>query len=116
MERASQLARSGLSAPGTVRVMRYEPNRTVLHVEHSGWSLLVSSEVDMPGWRAYWNGRREPTVTVNGAFLGCFIPPGPGTLQLLYRPDAFIHGLRISVAALIVLFMTAGVAGIRHSR
>jgi hypothetical protein len=116
LDRAPQLGASMNSGEGTVRVIRYAPNRTVLDVDHRGWSLLVSSDVDTPGWRAYWNGQREPTVTVNGAFLGCFIPPGRGTLQLIYRPDAFIHGLRISVAAFIVLLITAGVLGSRRSR
>jgi hypothetical protein len=95
------------SAGGTAHVRVYEANRTVLDVDSRGWSLLVSSDVDWVGWRAYWNGKREPTVTVNGAFVGCFIPPGRGEFQLIYRPDAFINGLRISVLSILLLIGAA---------
>src|SRR5439155_8310773 len=60
---------AGTSAGGTVRVIRYTANSPVLDVESYGWSLLATSNAGWPGWRAYWNGRREPVVTVNAAFL-----------------------------------------------
>ncbi|HKO58199.1 MAG TPA: YfhO family protein, partial [Thermoanaerobaculia bacterium] len=97
------------SAGGSVRVMRYEANRTVLDVDSRGWSLLATSDADWPGWRAYWNGKREPVVTVNDAFLGVFVPPGRGTLELRYRPDAFIDGLRISGAGALIALVLLGV-------
>lgn len=90
------------SAGGSVRVLEYTANRTVLDVDSRGWSLLTTSDADWPGWRAYWNGKREPAVTVNDAFLGVFVPPGKGTLELRYRPDAFIDGLRISGAGTLI--------------
>lgn len=91
---------------GRVRVTSYEAGATELAVDSDGWNLLVSSDVAWPGWRAYWNGERQPPVVVNGAFLGVFIPPGRGTLVLRYRPDAFDQGLRASAWGVALLLAT----------
>ena len=88
---------------GNVRLVSYTSNETQLDIESDGWNLLVSSDVAWPGWRAYWNGARQPTVTANGAFVGCFVPPGRGRLVLRYRPDEFERGRRLGLAGLIAL-------------
>jgi hypothetical protein len=88
---------------GSVSVLRYGDNDTALDVTSNGWNLLVSSDVHWPGWRAYWNGRRQRPVIVNGAFLGCFIAPGKGQLVFRYRPDEFTRGLTLSAAAVVLL-------------
>jgi membrane protein YfhO len=103
------------SAPGTVRVQSYRNNSTTLAVETSGWSLLASSDTHWPGWRAYVNGERQPPVTVNGAFIGCFVPPGRNTVELRYRPAEFERGLRIGVLALLALAVTAAARGFRRA-
>lgn len=94
---------------GDVRIRHYGDNTTLLDVTSNGWNLLVSSDVHWPGWRAYWNGKRQPPVIVNGAFLGCFIPPGKGRLELRYRPDEFTNGLRAAGAG-IALLIILGIA------
>jgi len=88
---------------GIVSIRRYGANTTVLDVTSNGWNLLVSSDVHWPGWRAYWNGQRQPPVVVNGAFLGCFIPPGKGELTLRYIPDEFTRGVQTTAAGLALL-------------
>jgi hypothetical protein len=94
---------------GTATVRRYGANDTALDITSNGWNLLVSSDVNWPGWRAYWNGRRQPPVVVNGAFLGCFIPPGRGQLVFRYVPDEFIRGWKLSAigVALLIAFAVA---------
>lgn len=92
---------------GYVRVRQYSHDTTVLDVSSNGWNLLVSSDVHWPGWRAYWNGDRIPVVTVNGAFAGCFVPPGDGRLTLRYRPGEFTRALATGAATLILLVIIA---------
>ena len=75
--------------------------------------LLASSDVHWRGWRAYWNGKRIPVVTVNGTFLGCFTPPGHGRLRFRYLPDEFVLGSRISIATLLVLLIAVAIARAR---
>jgi hypothetical protein len=88
---------------GNATVRRYDANETALDITSNGWNLLVSSDVNWPGWRAYWNGQRQRPVIVNGAFLGCFIPPGRGQLVFRYRPDEFTRGLQLSAAGVALL-------------
>lgn len=94
---------------GTVdRIVRYAQNETELEVTTNGWSLLASSDNHWRGWRAYWNDRRLPVVTVNGAFLGAFVPPGHGRLRFRYMPDELVNSARVSMATLL-LFVLVGV-------
>ena len=90
-------------AGGQVRVLDYAPARTLLEIDSRGLSLLVSSDVHWPGWRAYWNGVRKDIVTVNGAFVGVFVPPGRGRLELRYRPREVDDGLVAAAAGLLLL-------------
>ena len=86
---------------GEARLIRYADGETELDVSSTGWSLLASSDDHWRGWRAYWNGRRIPVVTINGTFLGCFVPPGHGRLRFRYMPDELVWGMRVSIATLI---------------
>ena len=88
---------------GTVRVVRYEGQRTELEVESRGWNLLVTSDAHWPGWRARVNGRAAEVVKVNGAFNGVYIPPGKGRVELWYWPEEVTHGLIAGIAGLILL-------------
>lgn len=103
------------AAPGAVRIRAYRNNSTALDVETSGWSLLVTSDTNWPGWRAYVNGERQPPVTVNGAFLGCFVPPGTSTVLFRYQPAQFELGLRISVFSILVI-LVVGISSITIRR
>jgi hypothetical protein len=78
-----------------------------LEVQGQGWNLLVTNFPAWSGWRAYWNDDRIPPVTVNGAFLGSFVPPGRGELWLRYRPREFDSGIRLGLIGLLVMLATA---------
>jgi hypothetical protein len=115
VEQAPQLAHANVSTPREVRVKASSTRERQLDVAAgSGWSVIVTHDVDWPGWRAYWNGHRQPVVTVNGAFAGAFVPPEKGTLELRYWPAVFLDGVRVSGAAL-VLFAIAAVVLSRAS-
>jgi SAM-dependent methyltransferase len=102
----SRMPPDALSGVGDVRIARYASRETELDIVSRGWNLLVSSDTHWRGWRAYWNGKRWPVVTVNGAFLGCFVPPGEGRLRFRFMPDEFVNASRVSIASLL-LFVVA---------
>ena len=76
-------------------------------VVSQGWNLLVSNVPWWDGWRVYWNNDRLPPVRVNERFVGTFVPPGRATLRLRYHPVAFDEGLRLALAGLVLLVITA---------
>jgi hypothetical protein len=88
---------------GTVRIVDYEPNRTTLDVDSRGWNLLVTSDTHWAGWKARVNGTAHDVVTVNGAFVGLFVPPGKAKVELWYWPDEVTHGLVAGIVGLALL-------------
>jgi hypothetical protein len=103
VEQAPQLAHANASAPRDLRLKAMRTRERELDVAAaSGWSVIVTHDVDWPGWRAYWNGHRQPVVTVNGAFAGAFVPPEKGTLELRYWPAVFLDGVRVSGVSLVL--------------
>jgi hypothetical protein len=98
-EAGARLAGGG----ATAEVIEYGPNATRLSVSSDGWNLLTSSDTHWPGWRATFRGRRVDVVTVNGAFVGVFVPPGSGVLELQYRPRGYVLGLAVSAASMLLL-------------
>lgn len=99
---------------GDVRLVRYEGSRTVLDVDSRGWNLLMSSDTHWPGWRARINGVEHDVVTVNGAFIGVFVPPGKGRVELWYWPREVTHGL--IAGAFGVLLLAVMMFGCRSQR
>ena len=67
----------------------------------------MSSDTWWPGWRAWWDGRRVPTLKVNGAFVGVFVPPGRGRLRLAYRPAELELGVVVALFTLIASIVGA---------
>lgn len=88
---------------GKVSVVDYEQNRTTLDVDSPGWNLLVTSDTHWAGWKARVNGVPHDVVTVNGAFVGLFVPPGKAKVELWYWPDEVTHGLLAGLAGLMLL-------------
>lgn len=110
VEQSPQLAHGNVSAPRDVHMrVTSRRERAIDVAAGNAWSVIVTHDVDWPGWRGYWNGRRLPVVTVDGAFAGAFVPPEKGTLELRYWPPPFVDGLRVSVISLL-LFAVAIVA------
>ena len=76
----------------------------------------MTSDADWPGWRLAWNGKRLPAVVVNGAFLGAFVPPGRGVVELRYRPRELDTGLASVAGALLLLGLSYCVWRVWHDR
>jgi hypothetical protein len=106
----------GRGGGGAVRLLSYTGNRTCLDVSSRGWNLLVTSDASWPGWRIRWNGALLPPVLVNGAFLGVFLPPGKGVLELRYRPWEFDLGLALAGGALLALAAGLVASGLYRRR
>jgi hypothetical protein len=65
-------------------------------------SLIATSVVGWPGWRLAVDGKAEPLLTYNRAFLAFEVPPGRHRAVLEYRPRSFVAGLWISGISLLL--------------
>jgi hypothetical protein len=73
-----------------------------------GW--IVVSEAHWRGWRATVEGRELPLAFANHAFVGIRAPAGRSRIDLIYRPQSFLWGLRISAATALLLLIAGGFA------
>jgi hypothetical protein len=89
---------------GDVQLLRYDPNGETLRVRSSG-GLLITSDVNWPGWTARFDGKELEVVTANGAFVACWLPSGEGTLRLEYRPRGYVIGRMISIVAMLLVII-----------
>ncbi len=52
----------------------------------SGPTSLLRTELMMPGWRAYVNGREVPITTVDGVYQSISLPAGTSSVRYSFRP------------------------------
>jgi len=103
VESESPAALDGSSPAGQVEVTSYEPNRLRLVAHASSASMLVLSENDYPGWRAYVDGADAPIVRVNYALRGVVVPGGEHQVSFVYRPWSIIIGALISLSTALIV-------------
>jgi hypothetical protein len=82
---------------GRAEITAYEPNRVSLVTHSVGNSMLVLSENDYPGWRAYIDGQPAEVLRVNYALRGVVIPAGQHQVSFAYRPWSVMGGLLVSL-------------------
>jgi len=109
VDRAPFETRQMRFAGGAARILKYEAARSVLDIDSRGLNLLVTSDANWAGWRAYWNGSRKDIVRVNGAFMGVFVPEGRGRLELRYWPEELVQGALAGIVGLILLAIVLAV-------
>jgi hypothetical protein len=79
------------------------PGHLRLAVPGRGDRLLATSLTLPAGWAASAAGRRLPTLTVNGAFLGVRVPAATTQIDLDFTPPGFRAGVALGAAALGLL-------------
>jgi hypothetical protein len=94
------------SAPGVVRLISFTAHEITLDVTTERLRLLVSSEVDYPGWITTIDQNRVPTVLVNTAFRGVVVPPGRHRVVFRYIPRSFIVGCVVSLIGCLLLALS----------
>jgi hypothetical protein len=94
---------NGSTQAGQVEMITYEPNRIRLVARAGGASMLVLSENDYPGWRAYIDGAEAPIASVNYGLRGVLLPAGAHEVTFVYRPWSITAGVLISFATAVLL-------------
>jgi Bacterial membrane protein YfhO len=88
-----------------VKVVDYQPTSLELAVESRGTSLLVASETEYPGWKAWVDGRPEPIHRVDIALRGVVVPSGAHRVRMEFRPMILPVSLGITLATALGLLL-----------
>jgi hypothetical protein len=84
----------------SVRIDSYRPQRLTATVAAGSPAVVGTSIPRWPGWKLEIDGRREPLLAYNRAFLAFRVPVGRHRAVLRYWPDGFSAGLAVSGATL----------------
>ncbi len=87
-----------------VTIASYAPQAMELGVDAARDTLVATSMVGWPGWKARVDGRRAAPVPYNLAFLSFRVPAGRHRLSIAYEPDGFRYG---AVASAMTLLLAA---------
>jgi hypothetical protein len=79
------------------------PNSFELDVNTYQPSVLVVSQVDYPGWKAYVDGNPVRMTRANYAFPAIFISSGPHHVRFSFDPWTFKVGLALTALAAVIL-------------
>jgi hypothetical protein len=90
---------------GSAEISSETANELTLRYDMRTAGCLVLADVWYPGWRAYVGNREVPILRVNHALRGVVLPAGCGELQMRFEPASFYLGLKLALAALLVLVL-----------
>jgi hypothetical protein len=85
------------------RTTFFSPNRVEYSVKGPG--MLLTSEVDYPGWIALLDGMRVPIRASDGVFRSVDVPAGQHQVELVYRPWWTYLGLAVSIMTLAAIIL-----------
>ncbi|HEX2121985.1 MAG TPA: hypothetical protein VHL59_10125, partial [Thermoanaerobaculia bacterium] len=78
-------------------------NTAAIDVESSGKAFLVMSVTPHKYWRVTIDGRRVQPLVTNIGYQGIVVPAGRHRVEMRYRNDLIAHGVKISLAAVVLL-------------
>ncbi len=90
-----------------VRVIGYDARELTIDAEASRPLLLVSSEANYPGWRAWIDGRETGIRTVKGAFRAVSLPAGKHRVRMRFEPRILGYAAGVSLMAWLALLVAA---------
>jgi uncharacterized membrane protein YfhO len=108
VERTLPLLLEPGSESDSVSVTSWQPEQIEVRTVSASPSLLVLSEVNYPGWRAFVDGKPAQVLTADYVLRAVPLPAGEHTVLLVYRPWTWPVGAAISLISLISLLSLAG--------
>lgn len=70
---------------------------------NKGSNLYFVSDTYYPGWKAYVNGIETKIYQADFAFRAIEVPKGVYDVKMLYLPESFLNGLKVSFGSLGIL-------------
>ncbi len=94
------------SLSSKVEIVNHGDDQVIIQTSTDEPNFLVIADTYDPGWRATIDGQRTNIYSVNGALRGLIVPAGNHRITMLYRPTAFVLGLKLSIISFIVIVIS----------
>ncbi len=91
---------------GAARIIEHSPTQIIVEAETKVPSVLVLSEIALPGWEAQVDHKSVEIMRVNYDLRGVALPAGRHRVELSYRPRSLKIGVVVSLATALCLFLT----------
>ena len=103
----SLLAEKGPAFRGKSQITRRTPTNMLARIESDSASILVLSEVFVPGWKVEIDGQSSELIQVDYNLRGVQLPAGNHQVRIFYDPLSIKIGAAISIltALFLVVFM-----------
>ncbi len=106
-----------IDSSGNIELVEYKPNYLKYRSSADSPQLAVFSEIFYDkGWEAYINGENIPHFRANYVLRAMVVPEGEHTIEFEFDPRGYTVGERISLAASILLILSAGFVFYRQGR
>ncbi len=83
--------------------LEYSQQKSILEINSEKDGMLFVSDSFFPGWKAYIDGKETRIFKADFAFRAISVSKGKHTVEMVYRPDSFFDGLKLSLASLVCL-------------
>ncbi|MEZ5063953.1 MAG: YfhO family protein [bacterium] len=101
---AGQHGSESARAPGTVRLLRDEPEHVVVQATLHQDGVLVVADSNAPGWTAWVDGRKAEILPAWGLVRAVTLGVGEHVVEMRYSPPGFRLGLGLAaLGALLVI-------------
>ncbi len=104
-----QLPGGAISPDARARVTTAEPNRLVVETNCSTPSVLITSEINYPGWTATVDNQSAQIHTTDFLLRGVSLPAGAHRVEMRYTAPAAQSGAILSLVTLLVVCLLAGI-------
>ncbi|MBK7597690.1 MAG: YfhO family protein [Acidobacteria bacterium] len=103
----SLLAEKGTAVRGKSQITRRSATNMLARIESDSASILVLSEVFVPGWKVEIDGRSSQLIQVDYNLRGVQLPAGNHQVRIFYDPLSIKIGAAISflTTLFLVFFM-----------
>jgi hypothetical protein len=102
--------------PDEVKALKYEPGSIELSAQTPRGGLLVLSDTNYPGWKAWLDDRPTEIYSTDIALRGVMVPAGVHRVRMEFRPLILSISLAISLTTAILLAFSAFAYGRNASR
>ncbi len=100
---------------GSAAIVDETPTDIRISAQMQTPGLVVLADDWDTGWRARYNGAREPILRADYAIRGVIVPPGKGTLEFIYCPGSLILGEALAGVGAAALLIPGTVRPLRRA-